>query len=157
MRLDLTLCSSFPDVFTLLVLLIEYSLILILVIYRISSTVLRKYSAREVYLYHFLCILTCILRLVTLSYAIALNYTSYDIIFLYIFTLLAPLPFVSAISLLTGTWIKMFFLLCSLNQTKLENYLKYRKIGLGLWNFLLYVIVGILIYLIYKGMSNCII
>ena len=157
MKLDLTLCNSFPDVYTSIVLLIEYLLILVFVIYRMGSTDLRKYSAKEVYLYHFLCLLTCILRLLTLLYALVLKYTSFNALAFFILTLLAPLPFVSAISILTGAWAKMFFLLCSLNQAKLELYLKYRKNTLGLLNLLLYLIVCSLIYLICKGLCNCII
>ena len=155
MKIDLSLCDSIPDFYSSIVLFAEYTIILFLVIYKINSATLKKYPSKEVFMYHALCILTCIMRIVSFSYSLLHSYIDLPVYLFYVLVLVTPLPFISAISILTGTWVKMYFLLCSYNQSRLDKYNHYLGLGLFLWNSLLYSIVGMLIYLIYASFIYC--
>lgn len=155
MKIDLSLCDSIPYFYSSVILFTEYVIILFLIIYRINSATLKKYPSKEVSTYHALCILTCLMRILSFSYAVLQYYITIPIYLFYILVLITPFPFISAISILTGTWVKMYLLLCSYNQIILKKYYDNLKFGLLFWNSSLYAIVGLLIYLIYARFVYC--
>lgn len=152
MGLDLTVCSLTPDFDTSIVLLIEYFVLLILLTFSFIITFATEEGSFEVFMYHGLCLVSCLLRIIIFTYNVLFGS---DTRAFKIVLFLAPLPFLSAITILAATWWKMYMHLCDYSDEKLNSLLKLRKILLILWNFIEYLIAAIILSLINTTGIDC--
>ena len=152
MGLDLTVCNLNPSDLACIILLIEYTIVLFIISYNLSVTIAFKKDNQEVYIYHILCITTCVLR--ESAYTYKLWFQGYSSNFA-IIILVSPLPFLIGINLLVGTWMKRYLVISNYAQDKFDKMLFISRLLLIIWNFL--VTISVIIFSVIIGFKylNC--
>ena len=116
-------CTLELDDITSIVLCTEYVLLFLVVAFSLSNLTLGNNNKRtpEIVVYHASCIFTCTLRSIVFLHKMLLSSDSKAFV---VIMLLAPLPFITAISALVSTWAQKYLNMCAYQDEMLQSFNK---------------------------------